>query len=165
MASAHDFTAVTIDGSATPLKDYAGRALLIVNVASQCGLTPQYAGLQQLHERYAGRGLAVLGFPCNQFGSQEPGSEAQIKTFCETRFGVTFPMFAKVEVNGTGRHPLYAFLTSQATQPDGPGDITWNFAKFLVDASGAVVARFSPTVTPDAPELVAAIEQVVGTRN
>jgi len=160
MATVHDFTATTIDGTATPLRDYAGRALLIVNVASQCGLTPQYAGLQQLHERWAGRGLAVLGFPCNQFGSQEPGSEAQIKTFCETRFGVTFPMFAKVEVNGGGRHPLYAFLTSQATRPDGPGDIVWNFAKFLVDADGRVVARFAPTVAPDAPELLEAIEKV-----
>ena len=159
MATAHDFTATTIDGTAQPLRDYAGRALLIVNVASQCGLTPQYAGLQQLHERFAARGLAVLGFPCNQFGSQEPGSEGQIKTFCETRFGVTFPMFAKVEVNGAGRHPLYGYLTAQATQPDGPGDVTWNFAKFLVGRDGAVLARFSPTVAPDAPELIAAIEQ------
>lgn len=164
MANAHDFTATTIDGTARPLRDYAGRALLIVNVASQCGLTPQYAGLQQLHERFAGRGLAVLGFPCNQFGSQEPGSESQIKTFCETRFGVTFPMFAKVEVNGEGRHPLYAFLTSQPTQPDGPGDIVWNFAKFLVDAQGNVVARFAPTVAPDAPELIAAVEKATGGR-
>ena len=119
MANTHDFTATTIDGTAKPLKDYAGKALLIVNVASQCGLTPQYAGLQELHEKYGARGLAVLGFPCNQFGGQEPGSEGQIKTFCETKFGVTFPMFAKVEVNGAGRHPLYAFLTSQSTSPDG----------------------------------------------
>ena len=162
MATTHDFTATAIDGTATPLKDYAGTALLIVNVASQCGLTPQYAGLQQLHERYKGRGFAVLGFPCNQFGAQEPGSEGQIKTFCETRFGVTFPMFAKLEVNGAGRHPLYAFLTSQPTQPDGPGDIQWNFAKFLIDRSGNVAARFAPPTKPVSDEIVSAIEQKLG---
>ncbi|MBX3023710.1 glutathione peroxidase [bacterium] len=161
MATAHDFTATSIDGTATPLKDYAGTALLIVNVASQCGLTPQYAGLQHLHERYQGRGFAVLGFPCNQFGSQEPGSEGEIKTFCETRFGVTFPMFAKVDVNGAGAHPLYAFLTSQPTQPDGSGDIQWNFAKFLVGKDGAVLARFAPTEKPDSPAIAAAIEQAL----
>jgi glutathione peroxidase len=159
MATLHDFTAKTIDGTDKALEDYAGKTLLVVNVASQCGLTPQYEGLQKLYEQYRGRGLEVLGFPCNQFGSQEPGAEAQIKTFCETRFGVTFPMFAKLEVNGAGRHPLYAFLTTQATQPDGPGDIQWNFAKFLVDKSGRIVARFSPTVAPSAPELVQAIEK------
>jgi glutathione peroxidase len=103
----------------------------------------------------------VLGFPCNQFGAQEPGTETQIKTFCETRFGVTFPLFAKLDVNGAGRHPLYAFLTAQPTQPDGPGDIQWNFAKFLIDKSGQVVARFSPTVAPAAPELTQAIEKVL----
>ena len=154
----HDFSATTIDGTAKPLKEYAGKTLLLVNVASQCGLTPQYAGLQALYERYHGRGLEVLGFPCNQFGGQEPGSETQIKTFCETRFGVTFPLFAKLEVNGAGRHPLYAFLTAESTQPDGPGDIQWNFAKFLIDKSGRVVGRFSPTVAPAAPELTQAIE-------
>ena len=161
MTTAHDFSATTIEGTDKPLKDYAGKALLIVNVASQCGLTPQYSGLQKLYEHYAGKGLEVLGFPCNQFGAQEPGSEGQIKTFCETKFGVTFPMFAKLEVNGAGRHALYAFLTSQATQPDGAGDIQWNFAKFLVDKSGKVVARFSPTVTPSDPELVQSIEGVL----
>jgi len=161
MASVHDFSAQTIDGTDKALKDYAGKTLLVVNVASQCGLTPQYAGLQTLYEQYRGRGLEVLGFPCNQFGSQEPGTEGQIKTFCETRFGVTFPLFAKLDVNGAARHPLYAYLTTQATQPDGAGDIQWNFAKFLVDKSGHVVARFSPTVTPSAPELVQAIEQAL----
>jgi glutathione peroxidase len=154
----HDFTATTIDGTAKLLKEYAGKTLLLVNVASQCGLTPQYAGLQALYERYRGRAFEVLGFPCNQFGGQEPGSEAQIKTFCETSFGVTFPLFAKLEVNGAGRHPLYAFLTAQPTQPDGPGDIKWNFAKFLIDKSGHVVGGFSPTVAPAAPELTQAIE-------
>jgi glutathione peroxidase len=161
MGAIHEFTATGIDGSATPLKDYAGTALLVVNVASQCGLTPQYAGLQQLHEKYRSRGFAVLGFPCNQFGAQEPGSEEQIKTFCETRFGVTFPMFAKLEVNGAGRHPLYAFLTSQATAPDGPGDIQWNFAKFLIGKDGAVLARFSPTEAPESPAIAAAVEKAL----
>jgi glutathione peroxidase len=161
MASAHDFTVTTIDGDAKSLKDYAGKTLLLVNVASQCGLTPQYSGLQELYTRFGARGFEVLGFPCNQFGAQEPGSEGEIKTFCETRFHVTFPLFSKLEVNGEGRHPLYAFLTAQATQPDGPGDIQWNFAKFLVDKTGRVLARFSPTTTPSSPELVQAIERAV----
>ena len=161
MANFHDFTAKTIDGTDKALKDYAGTVLLVVNVASQCGLTPQYEGLQKLHEQYHGRGAEVLGFPCNQFAGQEPGNEPQIKTFCETHYGVTFPLFAKLEVNGPGRHPLYAFLTAQATQPDGPGDIQWNFAKFVVDKRGTVVARFSPTVTPSAPELTQAIDRAL----
>src|SRR5262249_49628480 len=157
MSTIYDFEATTIDGSATSLKDYAGKTLLVVNVASQCGLTKQYAGLQKLYQEYHDRGLEVLGFPCNQFGAQEPGSEGQTKSFWEPRFGVSFPMFAKIEVNGGGRHPLYAFLTAQPTQPDGPGDIQWNFAKFLCDRSGHVVARFPPTTAPAAPELVEAI--------
>ena len=161
MSKLHDFSAKTIDGIDKPLREYAGKALLLVNVASQCGLTPQYAGLQALYEEYRARGLEVLGFPCNQFGSQEPGTEGQIKTFCETRYGVTFPLFAKLEVNGAGRHPLYAFLTAQATQPDGPGDIQWNFAKFMVDKSGKVVARFPPTTRPDDAQLTTAIEQTL----
>lgn len=161
MATAHDFTATTIDGAARPLKEYAGTALLIVNVASQCGLTPQYAGLQELYEKYRGRGFAVLGFPCNQFGAQEPGGEGQIKTFCETRFGVTFPMFAKVEVNGAGRHPLYAYLTGAATQPEGPGDVQWNFAKFLVGRDGRVIARYAPAEAPGSAAIAAAIEQAL----
>ena len=162
MTTTHDFTAKTIDGTDKSLGDYAGKTLLIVNVASQCGLTPQYSGLQKLYEDYRARGLEVLGFPCNQFGAQEPGSEAQIKTFCETRFAVNFPLFAKLEVNGAGRHPLYDFLTGQSTQPDGPGDIQWNFAKFLVDGNGRVAARFAPTVAPADPELVQAIERTLG---
>jgi glutathione peroxidase len=135
--------------------------LLVVNVASQCGLTPHYAGLQELSESFRNRGLVVLGFPCNQFGTQEPGSEAEIKTFCETRYGVTFPMFAKIDVNGGTRHPLYAFLTEQPTQPDGPGDIQWNFAKFLIDRSGKVVARFAPPTKPVSDEIVSAIEKLL----
>jgi len=157
----YDFAAKTLDGEERSLREYAGKALLIVNVASQCGLTPHYAGLQELYQSYGGRGLVVLGFPCNQFGAQEPGSEGEIKKFCETRFGVTFPMFAKIDVNGPGRHPLYAFLTAQPTQPDGPGDIQWNFAKFLIDRSGNVAARFAPTAAPVSEEIVEAIERAL----
>lgn len=158
MKTIYDFTAGTIDGNEQSLRDYEGKALLVVNVASRCGLTPHYTGMQELHEKFGARGLAVMGFPCNQFAGQEPGSEGEIKTFCETNYGVTFPMFAKLDVNGAERHPLYEFLTSQPTTPDGPGDIQWNFAKFVVDRSGRVVARFAPTVEPSAAELVAAIE-------
>jgi glutathione peroxidase len=134
----------------------------MVNVASKCGLTPQYTGLQQLYERYRERGLEVLGFPCNQFAGQEPGTDAEVKSFCTTRYGVGFPLFSKLDVNGAGRSPVYAWLTSQATEPDGPGDVKWNFAKFLVDGEGRAVARFAPPTAPDAPELVAAIEKALG---
>ena len=158
----HDFKVRTIDGSEQSLDAYKGKVLLVVNVASQCGLTPHYAGLQELYENYGNRGLAVLGFPCNQFGGQEPGTEGEIKTFCETRFGVTFPMFAKIDVNGANRDPLYAYLTSQPTQPEGPGDIGWNFAKFLVDRDGKVIARFSPPTTPVSEEVVSAVEKLLG---
>jgi glutathione peroxidase len=157
----YDFTAKTIDGKDQSLAAYTGKTLLVVNVASQCGLTPHYAGLQELYENYRDRGLVVLGFPCNQFGSQEPGSEGEIKTFCETRYGVTFPMFAKIDVNGPTRHPLYAFLTEQSTRPDGPGDIHWNFAKFLIDRTGKVVARFAPPTKPVSDEIVGAIENAL----
>ncbi|HVN84401.1 MAG TPA: glutathione peroxidase [Candidatus Binatia bacterium] len=157
----YDFKAKTIDGEERSLRDYAGKPLLVVNVASQCGLTPHYAGLQELYTTYRDRGLVVLGFPCNQFGNQEPGTEKEVMTFCETKFGVTFPMFAKIEVNGANRHPLYEFLTAQATQPDGPGDIVWNFAKFLIDRSGNVVARFAPPTKPVSEEVVSAIEKVL----
>ena len=159
--SVYDFTVHTIDGAAQSLSAYSGKVLLIVNVASQCGLTPQYAGLQELHQSLADRGLAVLGFPCNQFGAQEPGTEAQIKTFCETRYRVTFPMFAKIDVNGPARHPLYAHLTAQPTQPDGPGDIQWNFAKFLIDRHGKVAARFAPPTKPVSEDIVGAVERLL----
>jgi len=161
MTTVHDFTARTIEGQEQSLRDYAGKVLLVVNVASQCGLTPHYGGLQELYDNFRDRGLAVLGFPCNQFGGQEPGTEAAIKTFCETRYGVTFPMFAKIEVNGANRHPLYAFLTAQPTQPDGAGDIQWNFAKFLIDRSGNVITRFAPATAPVSEEIVAAIESAL----
>ncbi len=158
MTKVHDFSATVIDGGEKSLADFAGKTLLIVNVASQCGLTPQYKGLEELHRKYKGRGFSVLGFPCNQFAGQEPGSDEEILTFCETRFDVTFPMFSKVDVNGEERHPLYEFLTSRETQPDGPGDIKWNFAKFIVDKQGEVVARFDPAVEPTAKDLTSAIE-------
>ncbi|GBD27629.1 Hydroperoxy fatty acid reductase gpx1 [bacterium HR30] len=160
--SIYEFSARTIDGVEKSLGDFAGRVLLIVNVASQCGLTPQYRGLQELYEYYRERGFKVLGFPCNQFGGQEPGSEEEIRTFCETRYKVTFPLFAKIEVNGPNRHPLYAYLTQQPTTPDGPGDIQWNFAKFLIDRHGQVVARFAPATAPASEELVEAIERTLG---
>lgn len=158
MANIYDVSATTIDGQQQSLRDFAGKVLLVVNVASQCGLTPHYAGLQELYETYGKRGLTILGFPCNQFGAQEPGTEGEIKTFCETRFGVTFPLFAKVDVNGASRHPLYEYLTAQATSPDGPGDIQWNFAKFLIDKQGNVIARYAPTTKPVSDEIVSAIE-------
>ncbi len=161
MPNIYDFEVKTIDGTARSLRDYEGKVLLVANVASRCGLTPHYAGLQELYATYQDRGFVVLGFPCNQFGGQEPGSEAAIKTFCETRFGVTFPMFQKLEVNGPGRDPLYAYLTQQPTQPDGPGDIGWNFAKFLVDRQGRVTHRFAPPTAPASEEIVTALEGLV----
>ncbi|MDD9940035.1 MAG: glutathione peroxidase [Myxococcales bacterium] len=161
MANLHDFQAKTIDGQDASLSDYSGKALLVVNVASKCGLTPHYAGLQKLQDRYADRGFSVLGFPCNQFAGQEPGTEAEIKTFCESTYAVTFPLFAKIDVNGADRHPLYGYLTEQPTEPAGPGDIKWNFEKFLVDGTGAVRARFAPPTEPDDPALVQALEALL----
>jgi glutathione peroxidase len=158
MTTLHDFQVKTIDGQNKPLHDFAGHPVLIVNVASRCGLTPQYTALEALYQRFKPRGFQVLGFPCNDFGAQEPGSEAEIKTFCESKYQVTFPLFSKVHVKGDERAPVYAFLTSQPTAPDGPGDIAWNFAKFLVGSDGHVLARFSPQTAPDAPELISAIE-------
>jgi glutathione peroxidase len=156
--SIHDFTLKTIDGAQQSLADYKGKVLLVVNVASRCGLTPHYAGMQSLYDEYEGRGFAVLGFPCNQFAGQEPGSDADIKSFCGAKYGVTFPMFAKLDVNGAERAPLYAWLTSQATKPDGPGDVAWNFAKFVVGKDGRVAARFNPRLEATAPEVRAAVD-------
>ncbi len=147
----------TLSGEPTSLDPYRGRPVLIVNVASQCGLTPQYEGLERLHEGYAERGFSVLGFPCNQFGAQEPGTPEEIQTFCSTTYGVTFPMFEKVEVNGEGRHPIYDELTAVADAEGYSGDVRWNFEKFLVSGDGSV-QRFAPQVTPEDPILVAAIE-------
>jgi len=161
MTSFHDFRARDIDGQERSLRDFEGQVCLVVNVASRCGLTPHYQGLQALHQRFGERGFAVLGFPCNQFGAQEPGTEAEIQAFCDRRYGVTFPLFSKIEVNGAGRHPLYTHLTAQATAPDGPGDVKWNFTKFLVGRDGAVIARFAPQTEPTDSGLVQAIEKAL----
>ncbi|MGV9450275.1 glutathione peroxidase [Streptomyces sp. NPDC003635] len=147
-----------LTGGSADLKQYAGQVVLVVNVASKCGLTPQYAGLERLHERYAERGLTVLGVPCNQFLGQEPGSAEEIAEFCSATYGVTFPMTEKVEVNGEGRHALYERLVGFADAEGHSGDIRWNFEKFLIGRDGSVVARFSPQTEPDAAELVAAVE-------
>ena len=147
-----------LDGTPTSLSAFRGQLLLLVNVASKCGLTPQYEGLQRLHETYGARGLAVLGFPCNQFGEQEPGGPEEIAGFCSLNYGVTFPLFSKLVVNGPSRHPLYAILCESADAEGRSGDIVWNFEKFLVSGGGEVVARFHPTVGPEAPALVTAIE-------
>jgi glutathione peroxidase len=154
----HDIPVNTLDGQPASLADLAGKTLLVVNVASKCGLTPQYAGLERLHERFAGRGFSVAGFPSNQFGGQEPGSAEEIQEFCSTTYGVTFPMFEKIEVNGPGRHPIYTELTAVPDAAGEAGDIQWNFEKFLVSPEGKVIARFRPGTEPDDPELVAAIE-------
>jgi glutathione peroxidase len=147
----------TLDGEPTSLAGREGQALLLVNVASRCGLTPQYSGLEQLQETYGERGFSVLGFPCNQFGGQEPGTAEEIATFCSTSYGVSFPMFEKIEVNGAGRHPIYQELTAVADAEGHDGDVRWNFEKFLVDPQGGVT-RFSPLVAPDDPQLITAIE-------
>ena len=150
MASIYDFTAETIDGQPAPLADYRDKVVLIVNTASQCGFTRQYAGLSDLYARYKDRGLVVLGFPCNQFGAQEPGDEDEIKSFCSLTYDVEFPMMRKIEVNGPKAHPLYDFLKSQKKGVLGTAGIKWNFTKFLVDRTGKVVGRFAPTVEPKA---------------
>jgi glutathione peroxidase len=159
MANLYDIELKTLQGEETTLAEHRGEALLIVNVASACGLTPQYAGLEQLHEQYSARGFSVLGFPCNQFGGQEPGSPEEISEFCSTTYGVTFPMYEKIEVNGPGRHPLYHLLCSFPDGDGEAGDIAWNFEKFLISSDGEVVARFRPTVTPEAMELVDAVTE------
>ena len=162
MPTLHDFSARSITGEDSSLRDYAGKVALVVNVASKCGLTPQYAGLEKLYETYHARGLEVLGFPCNQFAGQEPGTDAEVQEFCKVRYGVSFPLFAKIDVNGATRHPLYAWLSAEDAAPEGPGDIKWNFGKFVVGRDGRVKARFAPTTAPDDPALLAAIEQALG---
>ena len=156
-----DIPLTTIDGNPTSLGDYDGRALLVVNVASKCGLTPQYGALEQLARDYTDRGLTVIGVPCNQFMGQEPGTPEEIATFCSTSYGVTFPLLAKVDVNGADRHPLYAELTQTADAAGEAGDVQWNFEKFLIAPSGEVVNRFRPRTEPDATEVIAAIEAVL----
>ena len=163
MSSVSDIPVKSLSGQDSSIGAHLGKAALVVNVASKCGLTPQYTALEQLQKTYADRGLTVLGFPCNQFGGQEPGSAEEIETFCSTTYGVTFPLFEKVEVNGEDRHPIFAELTAVPEQESGEaGDVAWNFTKWLVNADGEPVARFSPRTTPDSPEVVAAIEKLLG---
>jgi glutathione peroxidase len=159
--SIFDVSISSLAGGSAKLDGYRGRAVLVVNVASRCGLTPQYAGLQTLADTYADRGLIVLGVPCNQFGEQEPGTATEIAQFCQSNYGVTFPMTEKVDVNGDDRHPLYTELVDATDAEGHTGDIRWNFEKFLVAPDGQVVARFHPRVTPDAPELTAAVEKAL----
>jgi glutathione peroxidase len=153
-----NFEMKSLDGKSVKLNKYKGKVVLMVNVASQCGLTPQYKALEELHEKYAEKGLAVLGFPANQFGAQEPGSDKEIATFCKSNYDVKFDMFSKVVVKGDGQCPLYKFLTSKESDPKFSGDITWNFEKFLLNREGEVVARFAPKVKPDSDDVVKAIE-------
>ncbi|MFE9120269.1 glutathione peroxidase [Streptomyces sp. NPDC007172] len=156
--SLYDIPLRTLTGEPTSLADYKGRAVLVVNVASQCGLTPQYAGLERLQQQYGERGLTVLGVPCNQFGGQEPGTAEEIGTFCSATYGVTFPLLEKTDVNGEGRHPLYSELTKTADAKGEAGDIQWNFEKFLISPTGDVAARIRPRTEPEAPEVVALVE-------
>jgi glutathione peroxidase len=158
VTSVYDIPLQTLSGDPTTLGELRGKALLIVNVASKCGLTPQYNGLERLQERYGAKGFSVVGFPCNQFGGQEPGTAEEIQTFCSTTYGVTFPMMAKVDVNGQERHPLYTELVTTEDSDGAAGDVQWNFEKFLLDTSGKVVARFRPATTPEDETVVAAIE-------
>ena len=153
-----DFEMESLSGKPVHLKDYAGKVVLIVNTASQCGATPQYKPLQKLHEKYADQGFVVLGFPCNQFGAQEPGSATEIQEFCTQNYGVTFPMFAKINVNGPDAAPLYQYLTSKKTNPEFAGPIRWNFEKFLISRDGQIVGRFGTRVDPANEEVVKAIE-------
>lgn len=159
VSSVLDFKVKSLKGKQVDLSKYKGKVVLIVNTASQCGLTPQYEGLEALHEKFADQGLAILGFPANEFGQQEPGSNEEIAEFCQDNYGVKFDMFSKVVVKGEGQCPLYQFLTSKDTDPQFAGDITWNFEKFLVDRDGKIVARFAPKIEPESAEVVGKIEQ------
>ncbi|MBS0569849.1 MAG: glutathione peroxidase [Proteobacteria bacterium] len=149
MTSIYDFSAKTIDGDEQKLSAYKGKTMLVVNVASKCGFTPQYTGLEELYEKFKDKGLVVLGFPCDQFGHQEPGDENEIKNFCSLTYDVKFPLFAKIEVNGANTHPLYKYLKAQAKGLLGSESIKWNFTKFLIDSDGKVVTRYAPTDTPE----------------
>jgi glutathione peroxidase len=160
-ASALDFKVKTIDGKETNLSDYKGKVVLMVNTASKCGLTPQYKGLQALYDKYKDQGLVVIGFPANNFNGQEPGTEAEIKEFCSTKYNVTFPMMSKISVKGDDKHPLYQFLTDGKAGEDFKGDVEWNFAKFLIDRNGNVMARFSARTTPDAPQVTETVEKAL----
>jgi glutathione peroxidase len=163
-SSVHEFTLAAIDGTPTPLANYKGKVMLVVNVASQCGYTYQYEGLQALYVKYKDQGLVVTGFPANNFGEQEPGSNAEIGAFCKSKFGVTFPMFAKISVAGKDKAPLYQFLTDRTANPKTGGEIPWNFTKYLVDCNGKVLARFDAPVEPESEELTSAIERALAAK-
>jgi glutathione peroxidase len=160
-SSVYDFTLPSIDGNPSPLAAYKGKVLLLVNVASKCGFTPQYKGLEALYEKFKDQGLVVIGFPANNFGAQEPGTNDEIKTFCSRTYHVSFPMYSKISVKGEDKAPLYQFLTDKAANPTTGGEIGWNFTKFLVDKDGKVIARFNSQVTPESPELTSAVEQAL----
>lgn len=160
--SLEDIPLKDIDGKDTSLKPYQGKVVLVVNVASHCGYTPQYQGLETIYEKYKEKGLVVVGFPCNQFGAQEPGTAQEIKTFCSSKYNVTFPLFSKIEVNGPNRHPLYVALAGKDSP--FPGDIKWNFSKFLIGRDGKILNRFEPGTKPESPELTAAIDSALATK-
>ncbi len=160
-ASVLEFTVKDIDGKDVPLSKFQGKVLLIVNTASQCGYTPQYKGLQEVYEKYKDQGLEILAFPANEFGAQEPGTDAQIKEFCSTKYKVGFPLFSKIVVKGKGIHPLYEYLTGEATNPKFAGPIPWNFSKFLVNRKGEVIGRYQPGVKPESAELNGEIEKAL----
>ena len=156
-----DFTLNSLDGKPAPLAEYRGKVILIVNVASKCGYTPQYTGLEKVYEKYKDQGFVILGFPANNFGGQEPGTNEEIKTFCSSKYQVTFPMYSKVSVKGADSTPLYQFLTDKRSNPATGGEIKWNFTKFLVDRNGKVIARFEPAVTPESADVTGAIEKAL----
>ncbi len=156
-----DYMLNTIDGQPAPLSAYKGKLVMLVNVASRCGFTPQYTALESIYEKYKERGFVIIGIPANNFGAQEPGTNQEIKTFCQSKYNVTFPMMAKVSVKGDDKTPLYQYLTDKSANPTTGGDIQWNFTKFLVGPDGQIIARFEPKVTPDSPEVTGAIEQAL----
>jgi glutathione peroxidase len=160
-SSLYDFTVNSIDGQPAPLAAYKGKVLLVVNVASKCGFTPQYKALEALYEKYKDQGLVVIGFPANNFMAQEPGTNEEIKTFCSRTYNVTFPMYTKISVKGDDKAPLYQFLTDKGANPNTGGEIKWNFTKFLVARDGTIISRFEPAVKPDSPEVIAAIEKAL----
>ena len=157
----HDFTLNSIDGQPAPLAAYKGKVVLLVNVASKCGFTPQYSALESTYEKYKDRGFVIVGIPANNFGAQEPGSNQEIKTFCSSKYHVTFPMMAKVSVKGDDITPLYQFLTDKSSNPQSGGEIKWNFTKFLIGPDGRVITRFEPEITPDSPQVTSAIEEAL----
>jgi glutathione peroxidase len=159
----YEFTLNSIDGQAAPLAAYKGKVVMLVNVASRCGFTPQYSALETIYEKYKDRGFVIIGIPANNFGEQEPGSNQEIKTFCTSKYQVSFPMMSKVSVKGGDKDPLYQFLTDKSANPQTGGDIKWNFTKFLIGPDGRVITRFAPDVTPDSPQVTAAIEKALAT--